>query len=112
MVSDLWKACSDADLPKVQEILRDSSGLDIEAKGMDPSSIQCTLKRSCHNYMQTRIISIAALRITCLFTRPDATGATALVLAIRSGNVDIVKTIIDAGTHLFTADLGIEHGDP
>lgn len=39
--------------------------------------------------------------LSCLSPRhPDATGATALVLAIRSGNADVVRALLDAGMSL------------
>ena len=33
MVSLLWKACSEGDIHRVQELLDESTGLDIELKG-------------------------------------------------------------------------------
>jgi hypothetical protein len=33
MVSLLWKACSEGDLQKVQELLEEVNGVDIELKG-------------------------------------------------------------------------------
>jgi hypothetical protein len=43
MVSSLWKACSEGDLQRVQELLVESSGVDIEVKGEgDLSSVSYT----------------------------------------------------------------------
>ena len=75
MVSTLWKACQDGDDTLVDELLNDSTSIDIEIKGnVCPPSIAPSHRFSA-----------------------DHTGVTPLIQAVKGGHVNIVKALLAKG---------------
>lgn len=78
MVSAIWNAASEGNLDAVKQLLQDHPSIDIEIKGLQQHSQKLP---SSH----------------LLPVRPDHSGATPLIQAVRNGHIDVVAELLTVG---------------
>ena len=94
MVSvDLFQACSDGDLNKVNQLLAQPSPLDIEEKGAPPFLIFLPSHISHRTLHPVQHASPLLL----LVPPKDQDGVTPLIAAVKNGHHDVVKALLAHG---------------
>jgi len=82
MVSPLWNAASEGNIDTLLALLHNASPADIEIKGMSLFLVSA--------------LSRVFLNFHFLI---DHTGATPLQEAVKNGHLDVVKALLDKGSH-------------
>ncbi len=94
MVSaDLFHACLDGDLNKVNQLLAQAPPLDIEEKGASPFYIFL----SSHISHRTLHPVQYAPPLLLLLPPKDQDGVTPLIAAVKNGHHDVVKALLGHG---------------
>lgn len=82
MASPLWNAASEGNIDTLLALLHNTSPADIEIKGMSLSLLSA--------------LSRVFFKFPFLI---DHTGATPLQEAVKNGHLDVVKALLDKGSH-------------
>ncbi|THH18547.1 hypothetical protein EW146_g2451 [Bondarzewia mesenterica] len=98
MVSELWKASSEGDLAKVNELLAQAAPADVEING------QFSLDR--HFFQRGNHVALPSLADTSL--HQDQDGVTPLIEAVKNSHYDVVKALLDRGMQ-FLSPLPYAH---
>lgn len=91
--ADLFHACSDGDLNKVNQLLPQASPLDIEEKGASPFLFFLPLHISHRTLHPVQHASPHLL----LVPPKDQDGVTPLIAAVKNGHHDVVKALLGHG---------------
>ncbi len=93
MVADLFQACFDGDLNRVNHLLTQASPLDIEEKGLPLFYIFFVPYPSHHTPHPVLRASLLSL----LVSSKDQDGVTPLIAAVKNGHRDVVKALLGHG---------------
>ena len=91
--ADLFHACKDGDLNKVNQLLAQASPLDIEEKGASPFPFFFASHLSHRTFHPVKHTS----PLLSLVPPKDQDGVTPLIAAVKNGHHDVVKALLGHG---------------